>query len=234
MSRITDVAISKVMWAVGWFYHRPHFKRWLLLEDIKHKIIQAIAQKDKDFPDLLFSYLSIAFRLPVWVMSGVRWDTLFYLFVLSAGKNTPKVEIPLLKAKSDKKNKKDSWDYEGRTWYMYCHILAQKYGWSYSEIENLDVDVALALVQEVLTDEQLDREFLWTMSDRSYTYDYKSKVGKPNPLDRPYWMIAKIEPPKKSMIPMDMMPMGGIDWSAVPAEFRPKLPEPKSGEMSGL
>jgi hypothetical protein len=118
------------------------------------------------------------------------------------------------------KDKKEPWDYPKRTIYLYSHIIAKHYGWKISDIEKLDVDYALALLQEILTDEQLDREFLWSMSENSYIYDAKTKSGKPNPLERPYWMLEKVQEPRKVTIPASMLP-AGVDYSAV-GEYAPK------------
>ena len=101
-------------------------------------------------------------------------------------------------------------------------MLAKSYGWDKKKIDNLDVDVALALIQEIITDEQLDREFLWAMSDKSYSYDYKTKSGKPNPLERPYFMKEEVKPPPKMQIPKAMMPQGNVNYGAISEAYQPK------------
>lgn len=218
MTRIYDAVISMILRAAGRI-HRPKFREWLTLENKKDKIIQAIAKRENDFPDLVISYVAIAFRLPLWLVEAMRWDLLLYLFILHSAKCAPSKQIPLMMSSPSKK-KEEAWHYDGRAWYMYSHIIAQKYGWDLERIENLDVDDALAYIQEILTDEQLDREFLWSMSEKSYIYNYQTKSGKPNPLERPYWMLEKVSMPKKVMMPKSMLP-AGVDYSAV-GEYAPK------------
>lgn len=210
---------------------RPRFGKFLLQEQIKHRILQAAKRKEEAFPELVISYVSAAFLIPAFILRNLRWEFLFLLFSLASSKSIPKVEIPLLKP-NKQKDEKAAWDYEGRGYAMYVHIIASAYGWTQDKINNLDVDVALALVQEIITDEQLDREFLWSMSDKSYSYDYKTKVGRANPLERPYFMKTEVKPPEKTRIPKSMMPMGNVSWARTEADLRPNLPPPSA--MRGM
>lgn len=233
MGRIHDATASLIVWAVGW-YNRPPFKKWLLLENNKDKIFQAIAKKEEDFPDLVISFVAIALSIPVFILERLRWDLLLYLFLAYLPKLSLDAELPILKPQvSDKPIKKPAWDYDGRTWHLYSHIIAQRYGWDLDKIAKLEVKEAMALVQEILTDEQLDREFLWSMSDKSYIYNYQTKSGRPNPLDRPYWMVEKAKGPTIVTMPKSMLPMGVVDYSAV-GEYAPKeITKPKTN-MEGL
>lgn len=208
-----------VLWWVDKFYP-PKFGRFLRLEEIKDKIFQAAKRKEEQFPDLVTSYISAAFLIPKAIITRLPWEVTFSLFALATSKYVPTVKIPLLKPHKSKGNK-DPWDYEGRVEHLYIHLLAKSYGWDVEDIENLPIDRAMALVQEVITDEQLDREFLWTMSERSYIYDSKTKSGRPNPLERPYFMKEPVKEPKKIMMRADMLPPG-VDYSSVPPEFRPR------------
>lgn len=192
--------------AERWF-RCPTFGKYLELDELKYKILQAAKRKEKQFPDLMLSYVSAAFFIPKIILERVRWDVVFSLFAVAVNRSLPTVKIPLLRPHKSK-GKKDPWDYEGRERSMYSHIIAQAYGWSIAEIGKLEVNFALKLIQEILTDEQLDREFLWAMSDKSYSYDAKTKVGKENPLERPYFMLMEVQEPKKIKILKSMMPVG--------------------------
>ena len=121
------------------------------------------------------------------------------------------------------KDEKEAWDYDGRPYAMYLNIIASAYGWTQKEIEKLDVDIALALVQEIITDEQLDREFLWSMSDRSYIYNYNTKSGKANPLERPHFMKVEVQAPKKTKILKSMMPQGNGTHAPTETEIQAKV-----------
>jgi hypothetical protein len=207
---------------------RSHFGAFLKLEDIKHKIFQAAKRKEETFPDLVVSYISAAFLIPKILLKNLRWDIVLLLFSLASTKSAPKVSIPILKPNKEK-SEKAVWDYEGRGYAMYVHIIASKYGWTQKYIDNLDVDIALALVQEIITDEQLDREFLWSMSDKNYIYNYQTKTSKANPLDRPYFMKVEVQAPKKIMIPKSLMPQGLVHYAPQPED---KIPSPT--DLRGL
>ena len=206
-------------------YRRPHFGKFLKLEDIKHKIFQAAKRKEETFPDLVVSYISAAFLIPKILLKKLRWETTLLLFSLASSKSVPLVAIPLLKPNKEKEEKA-AWDYDGRGYAMYVHIIASTYGWTQKYINNLDVDIALALVQEIITDEQLDREFQWSMSDKNYIYNSSTKTSKANPLERPYFMKVEVQAPKKILIPKSMMPQGLVHYAPQPEE---KLPSDLRG-----
>lgn len=232
MPNIADVGMTIMLRAVDKFYSRPKFGRFLELEETKNKIRQAAKRKEKQFPDLLVSYVSAAFFIPKFILDRVRWDLLFGLFGIIASHSKPTSDIPLLKPHATK-DKKDTWDYDGREHAMYVHIIARAYGWSKKTIDNLDIDDALKLIQEIIVDEQLDREFLWSMSDRSYIYNYKTKSGKPNPLERPYFMKEETKAPEKMLIPKSMMPMGNVSYATLSTDYHPKEIKHQSN-MEGL
>lgn len=203
------------------FYPSPKFGKFLILEDTKNKIFQAAKRKEDKFPELVTSYVFTAFLIPKFILENLRWEFLFSLFSLASNLNKPSIDIPLLKPHKTK-DKKEEWDYEGRGHSMYVHIFSKNYGWTLDYINNLDLNFALQLAQEIITDEQLDREFLWNMSDKSYIYDYKTKSGKPNPLERPYFMKEEVKPPVMMKIPAYMLPEGVVDYGTISKEFQPR------------
>ena len=90
-------------------------------------------------------------------------------------------------------------------------------------IGDLHVVEAFAKIQEIVVDEQLDREFIYGLSEVAYRYDKASKSSKFVPLPRPVWMRPKIEPVKKVLIPAAMLPMGVVMTDGVlPPELMPK------------
>lgn len=206
MTYAESIGVS-LSWLVNRLYSQPRFGKFLLLEQIKYNIIKAAKRKEEQFPELVISYLSAAFLFPRIIFKNLRWDLLLLLFSLASNKSSPKYGLPLLKP-SKQKDSKEPWDYEGRGYAMYIHIIAKEYGWTEKEIRNLKLDTALELIQEILTDEQLDREFLWGMSDKSYSYNAKTKVGRAIPLDRPYFMQEEVKEPVKTKILKSMMPVG--------------------------
>lgn len=127
---------------------------------------------------------------------------------------------------SDEKQKDDDWSYDGRLWHQYSHMLARTYGWTLEYIANMTIVEALAKMQEIIVDEQLDREFYYGLSEMAYSYDQRSKVSKFNPLPRPSWMRPKIKEIKKFTIPASMLPIGVVMMDGViPDDLKPKTIE---------
>ena len=206
----------------------PRFGKFLRSEEIKYNIIKAAKRKEEQFPELVISYLSAAFLFPRIIFKNLRWDLSLLLFSLASSKSSPNTELPLLKP-SKQKEKKETWDYDGRGYALYIHLIARAYGWTEKEVCNLKTDTALALVQEIITDEQLDREFLWGMSEKSYSYNAKTKTGKAIPLDRPYFMKEEVKPPVKTKILKSMMPIGNGTNAPTETEIQAKVTNPTRG-----
>jgi hypothetical protein len=203
-------------------YRRPRFGKFLKLEEIKYNIIKAAKRKEDQFPELVISYLSAAFLFPRIIFKNLRWDLSLLLFSLASAKSSPIMGLPLLKPSKQKENK-EAWDYDGRGYALYIHLIASAYGWTEKYICNLKIDTALALVQEIITDEQLDREFLWGMSEKSYSYNAKTKVGRAIPLERPYFMQQEAKAPAKTRILKSMLPIGEGKRAPTESEIQAKV-----------
>jgi hypothetical protein len=91
--------------AAGRLYRRPKFGRFLKLENIKYKIVQAAKRKEDIFPELVVSYLSAAFLFPKIIFRNLRWDLLLLLFSLAASKSAPQGELPMLRPYKHKEEK---------------------------------------------------------------------------------------------------------------------------------
>lgn len=197
-----------------------------MLETHKEKIIKAVEQGEKDFPKYLLSYLAISFGIPYKFFDQADWYRLISAFYLCLSKS-PQVELPITRPTGEK-HKDEAWDYDERMWYSYAHMIAKSYGWDFGHISQLKVVDALAIIQEILVDEQLEHEFYYGLSEAAYSYDQATKKSKFVPLTRPHWMRPKVEPEKieKILIPVSLMPMGVIDYAnALPPELLPKEQE---------
>ena len=194
------------------FQGQPKFGRWVRLEEQKNKILRAVEESSDEFPNHLFDFLSTALHFPSKFYRKAKWIFVVKAFYASVAHNFYKTDLALFEStKEKKKNDTVSWDYEGRSLHLYSHLLAKEYGWKLEYIYNLKLDYALPLIQEILLDEQLEKEFLWETSERSAYYDDKAKVTKANPLPRPSWMQKHIDPAKElkiTKIPVNMMPVG--------------------------
>ena len=193
------------------FQSQPRFRKWIRLEEQKNKILKAVEESSESFPDELFAFLSTALHLPSRYFENADWVKIVRAFYTVLNKFSYKTNLALFEPTKENKVEDVAWNYAGRAWYLYAHLLASNYGWSLEYIGNLRLDDVLPAIQEILLEEQLEKEFQWTMSERSSYYDDKSKTSKANPLPRPDWMNRHIDPKKElktTQIPVGMLPLG--------------------------
>lgn len=193
------------------------FRKWIELETKKQSFIEA-AEND-DFPQKVFVYLSAAFDTPF--KEGQGWENAVRSIQKAHEQNSVEIYIPIIKD-APKSGKEIDWNYSGRDWHYYSHILSQAYGWTLEYIGNLDVNTAFAHIQEVLTDEQVEKEFTHGLSEVAYRYNKSTKKSEYVPLKRPYWMRAATpQTIKKVVIRADMIPVGNIQHvSGLPEEYQ--------------
>lgn len=133
-------------------------------------------------------------------------------------KLAPDPSLPILK--SPKAKKESDWEYKGRSWNYFSHLLADAYGWTLEYIAELDVNEALGHIQEVLTSEHLEHEFYHSLSEVAFAYNKSTKKSDYKPLTRPYWMLPVAKPLRKFRIPKSLLPLGvGVDMSGLPEEY---------------
>lgn len=196
-------------------YSSLKFRKWIELENAKQLISEAI--EGAEFPERVFGYLSVAYeREPKegsWQNTISSLTKAFQTFSL-------KTNLPLIKYAPQTKDKEVDWDYPERSWNRYSHILAQAYGWGLEYIADLEAEEALGHVQEVLTDQHLEQEFAYSLSELAYPYNKATKKGEFKPMPRPYWMRPASRPTKKVKIKRSLLPQGYvIDASGLGAEL---------------
>jgi len=197
------------------------FKIWIQLEHLKEKILEAVENKQPEFPDYLLGYISTALNVKYKLFEQADWIKIVQLFYACLSKS-PLIKLPILSPSSEK-YKEEAWNYEGRTWHLYSHLLAKEYGWSLEYISTLQIDEALAKIQEIVVDEQLDKEFLYGLSEIAYPYNESTKKSVFKPLDRPHWMRERIQPVPRFKIPKAAMPMGVVMMdNVIPDAYLPK------------
>lgn len=195
---------------------RLKLRDWLRLEDIHADIFDAAEAKNgEQLIHLLYSYVSAASSIPVEELQSRPWFEITKVYALFYKVNIPNLDFPFLRKRKEKPSiiqKEDGWEYEGRGWYMWAHMLAQAYGWNLEYIANMDVDDALALIQEIEVQNQLEREWQWGLSDKSVSYNSETRIAKFVPLHRPEWMEAssKANEIPKVKLKSSEMPMGVI------------------------
>lgn len=200
------------------------FGRWVQLEGIKQKIIETVENSHPDFPVYVLEYISTALGVSSRWFEQSEWLKIIELFYVCLSKN-PKIDIPITHF-SQEKVKEEPWSYSERTWPLYVHTLAQAYGWTLKEISQLRVGIALGMIQEIMTDKQLEREFYYGLSEVAYPYNKNTNQSNFKPLDRPYWMRPTLDPKKdvpRFSIPKSMLPDGVVIMENVlPDEYLPK------------
>ena len=192
------------------------FRKYLELEQLKKNVVEAV--DDRRFPNAVLAYLSTALSID---FEKKPWEETVQAFIKDVISYQLDKSIPIIGTSPKKADKKDAWDYENRTWSQYAHIIAQAYGWTLDYIAELDPNEAFALVQEILTDEQLNKEFTHSLSELSYKYNKSSKSSSYVPMKRPYWMRPSYsESPKKIKVKRSLLPVGaGVDLTGLPKEF---------------
>ncbi len=214
-----------------WFIHllithrKYKFKEWIELEDRRIEIDRASDRSTDEFPKFVVRFLSDALKVPRWVWARLPWTEVWAAYLGVSVSLSFKDYLPIVSLPTDEKFTKPVWDYPNRNWYFYANLIAHTYGWTLKEIANLSIFEGMACVQEILLNDQMEREFQWGMSEASVSYDEKTKTSKPNPLPRPYWMkqAKPDEPPPipRFKIPARLMPMGVVNYEALPEEYRP-------------
>lgn len=196
------------------------FREWVEQEVRKEKLVESIRDNTDEFPTHLLAFVSTALRVPSRWFEKLPWEDVIEVFH-SCLLKYPIIKLPITQPYGTEA-KKESWEYDGRTWHFYSHLLAKHYGWTLEYISQLQVGEALAKIQEILTDEQLEREFIYSLSEIAYPYDQATKKSHFKPLPRPPWMRPAIKEIKKRKIPASYLPVGVVDYNAIPEHLRPK------------
>lgn len=115
------------------------------------------------------------------------------------------------------------WDNPLRAILIWIHLIAKTYAWAKSEIEELWPEEAIAFVQEIMADEQTDREFIHSLSEVSYEFNKTTKKSHYRPLSRPAWMmLARKTKEIITTFRPDMMPVGNVIYPrGVDEELKP-------------
>lgn len=216
-SRSLEVGKKKIT------FERVFLRDWLHLEETRGNLLEAAEKKDlHGVNDHVISYISTASK-----ETNVDWNEQPWWVTLDAYEtaftvNSPSLNFPILKMKS-KEDKKLPWEYPGRTWYYWLNALSSKYGWNNHQIEHLEIDDGLGLLQEILIDEQLKKEWEWGLSEIAYGYNETTKKSEFHELPRPEWMRSVTPPVIRFKMLKSMLPMGNVSYDEVtkPKDIKP-------------
>ena len=189
--------------------NRLTLRDWSRLDDIRQKISsEAEMGRWQLIPNLIFESVLLCGA----EIEDPPWQEMAQLYVEAIQVNQPRIKFPIFNSKE--KGSKKPWEYSGRTWYFWLNILASKYGWSAEQIAELDLDDAVGLYEEIVLDEQFEKEWEWGLSERAFVYNKSSKSSTFKALERPSWMSmhdpSEPKPVKMIKIPVKAMPVGNI------------------------
>lgn len=199
---------------------RPKLRKWLELEQFRDSILtNAEGRNNSGIADGIISSLSAFLGLDADSLEELPWYEVGVAFTLTAKVSAPTLDLSIINGSREKKKSStpDPWEYAERSYYLWLHILCSTYNWNTEYVDNLDVDTALALIQEIMIDEQLEKEWQWGMFEGAYDYDKGSGKSRLKQLPRPSWMkratkqvAEELEKPKQIAIPVKFAPMGLI------------------------
>lgn len=185
-------------------------REWFLLQQKRKSLKEAVEQGNTlRICQKIISFVSTASGFSEESIADENWIIVCSAYFQLYNINIPDTELPFIKF-SGGRDREYPWDYEGRDWWYFCHLLASQYQWSVEYISNLDVNEAFSLIQEILVEDQLQKEWEWGLSEKSIEYNPKTKTSKFRELDRPKWMMEDFKPAPMMVIPIDMLPVGNI------------------------
>ena len=188
-------------------------KKWVEFESLKENVTSEAKHGNVDgFSEAILSCVSLCVN--VEELEKVSWMDVASAYAQCQEINQPSIKFPIFLTQI-RSRKQIGWDYEGRSWYVWAHLLAKAFNWSLEYIAELVIDDAIALIEEIFVQDQLDKEWEWSLSELAYD----GKSGKHKPLPRPNWMssgyVDKKEELMKTKMPKHMMPVGNI----IPAKW---------------
>lgn len=194
---------------------KPRLRKWLELQEINKQITEYIRDKNMmEAANSICSYLLCIIEADD--LQSIFWKEIAEAHIKIAMLCIPSIDLPMFHGNLD--DRKEGWDYDKRTWYLWSHLLASHYGWSLEYIAELDFDDALSLLQEIFVADQLKKEWEWSLTEFAYPYNKTTEKSEYKALPRPSWMSGKTLPAnatKSAKMPADMMPVGVVmKWEA--------------------
>jgi len=198
------VAITITLDGKKYDVERPRLKCWLELEQLKTMVVSP-----GQIGAYIKAYLSriVADTLD---FSGIPWYDVMGAYYLCVEISLPSKSFPIITIKQKNTSQKIIWDYVGRTWYVWSHLLASRYGWNLQYISELEIDDAIGLIQEILFEDIEHKEWQYRLSELAYHYDRNSGKATYQPLDIPAWMkpVVPTTTETKYRVPQKFIPVG--------------------------
>jgi hypothetical protein len=190
---------------------RLKLRKWLEFEKSQEALTKTISDKNVEaYASTLYVLIASSLSISIEEIFNAPWYEIAQAYSVITNLNKVK-EIPLLKS-DPTKPKEIPWEYDERDWFWWVHTFAKNYSWTISVVEELDIDDALALLQEVLVEQQFEKEWQWGLSEIAYPYNAGTKKQEFQKLDRPVWMEGKAVnlPATRVHFKKSMLPVGKI------------------------
>src|SRR3990170_8844467 len=105
-------------------FNRVRLKQWLELEELKQALRMAAERGETiGVSESICSYLSAASGADKETFESAPWYEVSRAFSEVDELNKPSMPFPLLTVEKIKEDKKVEWDYVGRSWYLWLHLL---------------------------------------------------------------------------------------------------------------
>ncbi len=208
--------------------HRVRLGKYLLLQEASLEMRKAgkLAAKGggaKAIINALADYLGVGIPdITPQKLATYSWLEIISAFSEISLLNKIDLDLAILKT-TDKEGSglPEPWEYSERIRYYWIHIFASTYNWSREEIENLWPEDAYAFLQEIIADDQQQKEFMHSLSEVAYHYDQATKKSKYKPLARPSWMIMRDPKSVITRLPALLMPVGDVQYPKGQEELHP-------------
>lgn len=196
-----------------WKISRARLGGFLRLQQARESLNQGIEEADNgQIVEGIFEFLRVAIPdLEAHEFNQAPWFDVFFAYsqVEDINRLPHGAEFAILKFPSEG-GRDVPWDNPLRAIILWIHLIATTYSWSKDEIENLWPEEAIAYVQEIMADQQEDREFAHMLSEVAYSYNKTTKKSQYKPLSRPLWMIMQRPESAITKMRRDFVPIGNV------------------------
>ncbi len=196
---------------------------FLKLQRAARRLKKAATQADTGaIADALFEYLTVCMNgLTRKDFNSSPWYEVVsaYQVILSLNRIPGAENFSMLKSPNISTGKTIAWDHDDREVILWIHTLASAYNWSRTEIENMWPEEAVGFIQEILVDQQFEREFFYSLSEIAYPYDKATKRSRYIPMNRPAWMVIG-GGRKDQRVLKDSLPVGNVIYPEGEERFK--------------
>lgn len=211
-----------------WQITRVRLGGFLRLQQARESLNRGIEEADNgQIVDGIFEFLRV--NIPDLKTSEFYqspWYDAFFAYsqVEDLNRLPHGAEFAILKFPTAPHSRSVPWDNPLRAVTIWIHLIARTYSWSKDEIEHLWPEEAIAYVQEIMADEQMDREFFHMLSQVAYEYNKTTKKSQYRPLPRPMWMLMQKPETVITKIRKDFLPVGKVLYpDGVDERLKPEL-----------